>query len=111
MLLENKTAIIYGGAGAVGGAVAKAFARDGFMVYLGGRTLKKLEAVADAIKKSGGKAKAVQSHFEKEFVQRTMLKRLPMLAEVANAAVLMASDNASGITGAVANVTCGELVD
>jgi 3-oxoacyl-[acyl-carrier protein] reductase len=261
MLLQNKTAIIYGGAGAVGSAVAKAFAREGAVVYLGGRTLKKLEAVAEAIKKSGGKAKAVQvdalnkeevekiihgivkevgsinisfnaigiddehgtpitkmqydafstpimnavqSHFitasavahhmqkqgagvilaitanaarkpyentggfgiagaaieaicrqlameegkhgirviclrsagspdapgvdeafkvhaekegvsrekfEKDFAQRTMLKRLPMLAEVANAAVLMASDNASAITGAVANVTCGELVD
>lgn len=37
----------------------------------------------------------------------TMLKRLPLLAEVANAAVLMASDYASSITGAVANLTAG----
>jgi hypothetical protein len=29
MLLENKNAIIYGAAGAVGGAVARAFAREG----------------------------------------------------------------------------------
>ena len=261
MLLKNKTAIIYGGGGAVGGAVAKAMAREGALVYLGGRTLEKLEAVANEITKAGGKAKAVkvdaldkdavektvheiiqqngqidislnaigiedehgtplskmeyksfstpiinaiQSHFitahgvvhhmqkqgsgvilaitanaarqpyentggfgiagaaieaicrqlameegrhgirvvclrsagspdapnvdevfnvhaekqgvsreqfEKQFAERTMLKRLPKLAEVANAAVLMASDNASAITGAVTNVTCGEMAD
>ena len=29
MLLENKTAVIYGGAGSIGGAVARAFAREG----------------------------------------------------------------------------------
>lgn len=45
--------------------------------------------------------------FETEFAERTMLKRLP----IANAAVLMASDNASAITAAVINVTCGELAD
>jgi 3-oxoacyl-[acyl-carrier protein] reductase len=44
-------------------------------------------------------------------VEGTLLKRLPMLAEVASAAVMMASDRASAITGAVANVTCGETVD
>jgi 3-oxoacyl-[acyl-carrier protein] reductase len=33
------------------------------------------------------------------------------MAEVANAAVLMASDRASAITAAVTNVTCGEIAD
>jgi 3-oxoacyl-[acyl-carrier protein] reductase len=42
---------------------------------------------------------------------KTLLKRLPKLAEVANVAVLMASDYANVITGAVANVTCGEMLD
>jgi NAD(P)-dependent dehydrogenase (short-subunit alcohol dehydrogenase family) len=261
MLLKNKTAIIYGGAGAVGGAVAKAFAREGAQVFLGGRTLKNLEAVANEINQSGGKATAVkvdalnekevekavkdlvqqtgsidisfnligisdvqgdaltkmeyenfslpislavQSHFitatiaarymqrkksgvilaltanvarkpyensggfgvacaaiegicrqlaleegkhgirvvclrsagspdapgvdevfhkhaenagisrekfEEEFAERTMLKRLPRLAEVANAAVLMATDLASAITAEVTNLTGGELAD
>ena len=260
-MLKNKTAIIYGGAGAVGSAVARAFAREGAMVFLGGRSVKTLEAVAAEINGSGGKAKAVKvdalnkdevnktvhdivqetgsidisfcligiddehgtpltkmpfesfstpvynairSHFvtaqaaalhmqkqrsgvilaltanaarkpyevtggfgvagaaieafcrqlaseegkhgirvvclrsagspdapgvdeafkvhaaelgvsreqfEKEFAERTMLKRLPRLAEVANAAVLMACDHASAITAAVTNVTCGELAD
>jgi 3-oxoacyl-[acyl-carrier protein] reductase len=41
----------------------------------------------------------------------TLLGRLPMLAEVANAATIMASDHASAMTGAMVNVTCGALVD
>jgi 3-oxoacyl-[acyl-carrier protein] reductase len=49
--------------------------------------------------------------FEAGIAEKTLLKRLPRLAEVANVAVLMASDRASAITGAIANVTCGEIVD
>ena len=49
--------------------------------------------------------------FEATIAARTVLKRLPLLAEVANAAVIMASDHASAFTGAVANITCGEVVD
>ena len=41
----------------------------------------------------------------------TLLKRFPRLAEVGEAAVLMASDRASAITGAAANITCGQVVD
>lgn len=36
MLLANKNAIVYGGAGDVGGAVARAFAREGARVFLAG---------------------------------------------------------------------------
>ena len=49
--------------------------------------------------------------FEAGLAESTMLKRLPRVAEVANAAVLMASDRASAMTGVVANVTCGDTVD
>jgi NAD(P)-dependent dehydrogenase (short-subunit alcohol dehydrogenase family) len=38
MLLENKNAIIYGGGGAIGGGVARTFAREGARVFLAGRT-------------------------------------------------------------------------
>jgi 3-oxoacyl-[acyl-carrier protein] reductase len=41
----------------------------------------------------------------------TLLKRFPTLAEVANVAALVASDRASAMTGAIANLTCGSLVD
>lgn len=49
MLLQDKNAIIYGGGGAIGGAVARAFAREGANVFLAGRTLAKLEEVAREI--------------------------------------------------------------
>lgn len=60
MLLPDKTAVIYGGGGAIGSATARAFAREGAQVYLAGRTLTKLEAVADEIRRAGGKAEVAQ---------------------------------------------------
>jgi NAD(P)-dependent dehydrogenase (short-subunit alcohol dehydrogenase family) len=261
MLLVGKNAVIYGGGGAIGGAVAKAFAREGAKVFLVGRTLDKLNAVVEDIIVSGGVAEAAMAdalnkdsienhlgevvrkvgsidisfnaidlgdaqgapllemtyeHFmlpignamktqfltvtaaarhmaqkrsgvilaitaqagrkpypntggfgvacaaieglcrqfaaelgpsrirviclrssgspdapgveaamrlhaenagisvkamETRIAENTLLKRMPRLSDVANAAVLMASDHANAITGAVANVTCGELVD
>jgi 3-oxoacyl-[acyl-carrier protein] reductase len=261
MLLKNKNAVLYGAGGAIGGAVARAFAREGAKVFLTGRTRASLDAVAQDIAGSGGEAEAAQvdaldkqaierhlaevvrttgridlslniiglgdtqgfplvemeqesftlpivnamtSHFltataaahymikngsgvilaltaqagrkpypnvggfgvacaaieglcrqlaielgprgirviclrsagspdtpgvdevfhehakntgisreafEAEIAEKTLLKRLPRLAEVANMAVLMASDHASAMTGAIANVTCGEIAD
>jgi NAD(P)-dependent dehydrogenase (short-subunit alcohol dehydrogenase family) len=60
MLLENKNAVIYGGAGAVGGAVARVFAREGARVFLAGRTLATLDAVAKEIRAAGGAAETAQ---------------------------------------------------
>jgi 3-oxoacyl-[acyl-carrier protein] reductase len=54
MLLEDKNAVIYGGGGSIGGAVARAFAREGARVFLAGRTLESLEEVADQIRSAGG---------------------------------------------------------
>jgi len=56
MLLTDKNAVVYGGGGAIGGAVARAFAREGARVFLAGRTLSKLEAVAADIRAAGGRA-------------------------------------------------------
>jgi 7-alpha-hydroxysteroid dehydrogenase len=56
MLLKDRTAIVYGGSGAVGGAVAKAFAREGARVFLAARRVELLEAVAKDIRDAGGKA-------------------------------------------------------
>jgi len=56
MLLENKVAAIYGAGGPIGGAVAKAFAREGAWVFLAGRTREKLDQVANAIRSDGGTA-------------------------------------------------------
>src|SRR5215813_1471716 len=54
MLLEGKNAVIYGGGGSIGGAVARAFAREGAKVHLAGRTLDSLELVAEPIRQAGG---------------------------------------------------------
>ena len=56
MLLENKVAVIYGAGGPIGGAVARAFAREGARVFLAGRTQARLDAVADEIRSKGGVA-------------------------------------------------------
>ncbi|MGO4389961.1 SDR family NAD(P)-dependent oxidoreductase [Variovorax sp. M-6] len=56
MLLENQSALIYGAGGAIGGAVARAFAREGARVFLAGRTQARLDAVAADIHASGGHA-------------------------------------------------------
>jgi 3-oxoacyl-[acyl-carrier protein] reductase len=58
VLLENKNAVIYGGAGSVGGSVARAFAREGAKVFIAGRTLATLERVAEEISAAGGEAEA-----------------------------------------------------
>lgn len=41
----------------------------------------------------------------------TVLGRLPTLAEVANAAVFAASDQASAMTGTVINLSCGSIME
>jgi hypothetical protein len=60
MLLQNKNAVIYGGGGAIGGAVARAFAREGAKIFLAGRTLAKLGAVAREISTAGGAVETAQ---------------------------------------------------
>lgn len=54
MMLENRVAVVYGAGGAIGGAVARAFARDGATVFLTGRLRPPLDAVAKDIVWAGG---------------------------------------------------------
>jgi 3-oxoacyl-[acyl-carrier protein] reductase len=49
LLLETRTAIVYGAGGSIGGAVAEAFAREGANVHLVGRRTEPLSAVAEKI--------------------------------------------------------------
>jgi 3-oxoacyl-[acyl-carrier protein] reductase len=60
VLLEDKNAVIYGGGGSIGGAVARAFGREGARVFLAGRTRSKLDAVADDIRSAGGAAETAE---------------------------------------------------
>jgi len=60
MMLKNKVAVIYGSSGAVGSAIAGAFAREGARVFLTGRNLSKVDTVAKGIMDAGGRAEAAQ---------------------------------------------------
>lgn len=60
MLLDKKTAIVYGAAGAIGSAVARAYAREGAAVHLVGRTHRTLDQVAGLIRGDGGTAQVAQ---------------------------------------------------
>jgi 3-oxoacyl-[acyl-carrier protein] reductase len=60
VLLDNKIAVIYGGGGTIGGAVAHAFARQGARVCLAGRTQATLDKVAQEIQADGGEAETAQ---------------------------------------------------
>lgn len=69
MLLDGKNAVIYGGGGSIGGAVARAFAGEGARVFLAGRTLTKLDEVAAEIRAGGGVAEtAVVDALDEEAV-------------------------------------------
>jgi 3-oxoacyl-[acyl-carrier protein] reductase len=60
MLLEHKTAIVYGAGGPIGSAVAQAFAAEGAHVHLAGRTAARLQPIADRIITRGGRADVAQ---------------------------------------------------
>jgi NAD(P)-dependent dehydrogenase (short-subunit alcohol dehydrogenase family) len=60
MMLTNKVAVIYGAGGAIGGAVARAFAREGADVFLTGRLRAPVDAVAREIASTGGSAEAAE---------------------------------------------------
>ena len=63
MSLEHKNAIVYGGGGSVGGAVARSFAQEGAHVFLAGRTRESLDEVAEEIAVAGGVAEMPFDHF------------------------------------------------
>jgi NAD(P)-dependent dehydrogenase (short-subunit alcohol dehydrogenase family) len=80
MILQDKVAVIYGAAGAIGGAVARAFASEGATVVLTGRAQGPLKALAKDIGAAGGSAEtaevdaldelAVQAHLQSLVARR-----------------------------------------
>src|SRR6516164_7341180 len=56
-VLQKKAAVVFGAGGSIGAAVAKEFAAEGALVFLGGRTKASVEAVAKNITASGGQAR------------------------------------------------------
>lgn len=69
--LDGRCAVIHGGGGAIGGAVARAFAAEGARVFITGRTRARLDAVAKDITASGGRAEvAVVDALDEEAMLR-----------------------------------------
>src|SRR5437867_12620944 len=60
MMLKDKVAVIYGAGGAIGSAVARAFASEGANLFLTGRLRAPVEAVAKDIVAAGGSAEAAE---------------------------------------------------
>jgi NADP-dependent 3-hydroxy acid dehydrogenase YdfG len=60
MMLNDKVAVIYGAGGAIGGAVARASAREGAELFLTGRLRAPVEAVAEDIVAAGESAEAAE---------------------------------------------------
>jgi NAD(P)-dependent dehydrogenase (short-subunit alcohol dehydrogenase family) len=60
MMLQDKVAMIYGAGGAIGGAVARAFAGEGARVFLTGRLREPVQSVAEDVVSAGGSAEAAE---------------------------------------------------
>jgi NAD(P)-dependent dehydrogenase (short-subunit alcohol dehydrogenase family) len=71
VLLQDKVCMIHGAGGAIGGAVARTFAREGARLFLSGRNLASADAVASEIVAAGGRAEAAQvDAFDERAVER-----------------------------------------
>src|SRR5687768_9526299 len=60
MMLHDKVAVIYGAGGAIGGAVARAFASEGANLFLTGHHLAPVEVVAEDVVSAGGSAEVAE---------------------------------------------------
>jgi NAD(P)-dependent dehydrogenase (short-subunit alcohol dehydrogenase family) len=92
MSLDGKNAVIYGATGAVGGAVARALARDGARVFLTGRDIGALDALAKEISGAGGVAETARVDALDEDAAESHLARV-----VQKAGTIDVSFNAIGI--------------
>jgi NAD(P)-dependent dehydrogenase (short-subunit alcohol dehydrogenase family) len=141
MMLQNKVAVIYGAGGAIGSAVARASAREGAKLFLTGRRRAPVAVVAKDVVSAGGSAEAaevdaldeqaVDKHLQSVIdnagrvdislnavgIPNTKILGVPLVEldveqfSLANVAVFMASDKASGMTGTTVNLTMGSLDD
>ena len=104
-MLKNKVAVIYGAGGGIGGAVARAFAREGAKLFLAGRHLASVETAAKDIVAGGGSAEAAEVDALNE---RAVDKHLQSVIDKAGRVDI--SFNAVGIPGtAILGVPLVEL--
>jgi NAD(P)-dependent dehydrogenase (short-subunit alcohol dehydrogenase family) len=96
MILKDKVAVICGAAGAIGGAVARAFASEGAKVFLTGRRAS-VEAMANGIRSAGGFARATElDALDEQAVEKHLQSVIDMAGRVD------ISFNAVGISNAKA---------
>jgi NAD(P)-dependent dehydrogenase (short-subunit alcohol dehydrogenase family) len=58
LMLRGKVAVVFGGGGSIGAAVARQFAAEGAHVFVSGRTARTAERIAKEIAAAGGRAQA-----------------------------------------------------
>lgn len=80
MLLENKNAVIHGGGGAIGGAVARAFAREGARDFLTDRNRENLETVAKRSRRPVGPPRSLLLRGEGRHLEGRRTRRAAGLA-------------------------------
>ncbi|HVT34840.1 MAG TPA: SDR family NAD(P)-dependent oxidoreductase [Nevskiaceae bacterium] len=81
---DNRTAVVIG-VGALrglGAAVARRFAREGFVAVVAGRTQAQLDAVAQAIRDAGGQAHALVADAASEEQVTQLLERAEAIAPI-----------------------------
>jgi NAD(P)-dependent dehydrogenase (short-subunit alcohol dehydrogenase family) len=83
MMLANKVAVIYGAGGAIGGAVARAFASEGAKVFLTGHSLAPVELVVKGVVAAGGSADAAEvDALDEQAVDRHLQSVIDMAGRV-----------------------------
>src|SRR5260370_10552063 len=97
MLLQNKTAIVYGAAGPVGAAVAGAFAREGARVVLAGRTQQTLAKVAEQIRDAGANVETAVVDVTDKAAMRPHADKVAATAGIAIAFNATSNDDLQGI--------------
>src|SRR6202051_1974521 len=58
--LKDKVAVVFAASGDIAGAVARSFSQHGAKVYVTGRNLNEVKALAEEIKANGGRAEAAK---------------------------------------------------
>ena len=104
MRLKDKVAIITGGGSGIGRAISLAFAAEGAIVVVTGRTFVKLKEVADDINSKGGTARAIAANIADEINVKEMVARA--VKEYGQIDVLV---NNAGIPGPTVNIADMEL--
>jgi NAD(P)-dependent dehydrogenase (short-subunit alcohol dehydrogenase family) len=106
MRLKDKVAIITGGGRGIGKAISMAFASEGAIVMIAGRTSSRLDDTVEQIKLVGGRAKAIQTDISDEKqVQRLVAATIKDYGKID---ILV---NNSGIGGPTVNVVDLRLQD